>query len=266
MSKQKTEQQGFGHIGLIAAFVLVAVVGFAGWRVMNQNDDEPQLSVDTSIKTEDVQTLPDDISDIKSLTEIQTLAGEQAAGLSIIGIELETEHNATVYVVYLSDGSKLVFDARTAERVIKSDNGTKSDNEQSIPAGFVAGISIQQAIDVAKKEHPNAKVRKVELESEEGIVVYSVRFTDDSRVDVSAVDGSIKRVKTENGDTTKKSNSDDDDSDADDSNDDSSDDSSADISDDQNDSDEDNHDDSGDDDNSDDNDGSNSGSGSSHND
>ena len=54
---------------------------------------------------------------------------------------------------------------------------------------------MQDARAKAQAERPGKTITKIELESEEGVIVYSVRFSDGGRVDVSAVDGTIKRVK-----------------------------------------------------------------------
>lgn len=56
-------------------------------------------------------------------------------------------------------------------------------------------ISRDQAVAIAQSVFSNSVFEKVELEFEHGVQVYSVRFTDDARVDVSADDGSVLRVE-----------------------------------------------------------------------
>lgn len=207
MKTHTHKQDGFGHVGLLAAVVIIAVVGFAGWRVYQNNGSEPQLSVDDTQRTPIADLLPDDLSSLKALDEIQTIAQGQQPDKTITGVELESEHNMPVYVIHFSDGTILVFDALTGEQIVVNDNqNDEIDDSKSFPSGFTAGISIQDAIAAAKAQHPNVSVKKVELETEEGVIVYSVRFVDGARVDISANDGSINRIKDASGNTTQQSN------------------------------------------------------------
>lgn len=196
MKTHKSRQLGMvGHIEILVAVVVLSAVGFGAWRVMTANNDNakdtPKASVSSQEKTEN---LPTDLTDIKSIDEIKTLATDDVATVS--GIELELEEGTLVYVVHFTDGSKTVFNAKTGSKLQLTDNNNDEiDDSKTLPAGFTAAVSIQQAIDIAKKERPDATLRKVELEVEDGTVVYSVRFTDGSRVDVSAADGTVQRVK-----------------------------------------------------------------------
>ena len=193
-----------GHIEILAAIAVIGVIGFAGWRIMSKdktpsNTDTPQASVSTQ---ETAADLPTDLTDIKSVDEIQTQAATDAGtGLTIVGVELETEEGKAVYVVHLSDGSVLTYDAKTGNKLTMKDNGNDDiDKTKNLPAGFVAGVTIQQAIDAAKVALPNATVRKVELKVEDGVVLYSVKFKNGGKVDINATDGSvIKTVQGEQG-------------------------------------------------------------------
>ncbi len=152
--------------------------------------------------------LPTDLSGVKSINEIRTLGSiGLIGGVSISGVELEQEDGVLVYKVRYSDGSFKLFDARTGEMVAKSD----LENESSLPLNFVAGVSIDTARQAAQNVFPGKTVTKIELEQEEDIVVYSIRFSDESRVDVSASDGSVVRVKDGNSESSD-SNEDSDDS------------------------------------------------------
>lgn len=197
MKTLKSRQLGMvGHIEILVAVVVVSSVGFGAWRVMTANknkagDTPSQASVSSQEK---IETLPADLTGIKTIDEIKTIATDDAATVS--GIELELEEGTLVYVVHFTDGSKAVFNAKSGLKLQLADNNNDEiDDSKTLPAGFTAAVSIQQAIDIAKKELPDATLRKVELEVEDRVVVYSVRFTDGSRVDVSAADGSVQRVK-----------------------------------------------------------------------
>ena len=81
------------------------------------------------------------------------------------------------------------------------------DMETTQDAVQTAGdVTEEQAVEIAKKERSGQTVRKVEIETEDGAKIYSVRFTDDSRVDIRASDGQIVRTET---DTSGGSSSDD---------------------------------------------------------
>lgn len=199
------KQKGFTAVEGIIIIVIVGIIGFAGWTVLNRSDSDTQLSVDSSEKSELVDELPDDLSFVLPVSEIQTKAESENVDKSVSGIELEFEDGVVVYVVHFNDGSVVVYDARTGDILqVGDDNDDEIEDEDRVPAGFVAGITIQEAIDIAKQQRPSSKLRKVELEVENGMVVYSVRFTDDSRVDVNALNGAIQRLKNEDGEDERK--------------------------------------------------------------
>lgn len=216
---KKSNNQGFGHFEIVALVVVVALAGAVFLRVNNANDStQRNASADEKNEVSTVEALPNDLSDIKTFEEIQLLAEGDAADLRVLGIELEVEDGRTVYVVHLSDGTIVAYDASSGERVqLVDDNDDSIDEDDGIPQGFVATTTLQDAMAIAKKQRPNSTVKKVELEVENGIVVYSIRFTDDSRVDVSAVDGTIVRTKDEDGVDSRANDSSDDSSDGDDS-------------------------------------------------
>ncbi len=56
-------------------------------------------------------------------------------------------------------------------------------------------ITAESAITQALTVFPGKTVAKVELEHENTVLVYSVRFSDGSRVDVSATDGTIMSIR-----------------------------------------------------------------------
>ena len=196
MKSSKNTQQGFAHIVMIVVVVAVVVLVFLGWRAASDNADT-NLSIDS---TSEQTPLLADLSGVKSIEEIQALAVSQAGDANVVGIELETNDDTTVYVVHLSDGTRLVFDAKTGEvGVLNDDDDDEIGELKQIPAGFKASISITKAVEIAKTNRPNSTVEKVKFEVEKGVVVYSVRFTDESRVDVNAKTGKVQRLKDEKG-------------------------------------------------------------------
>ena len=200
MGQIKKIQDGSSHIVLLGAIVVLAVVGAAGWRVLSNDSNTTNLSVDTPTQQTLAEQLPADLTGIKPIAEIYSLAEAQKVGVTVTGVELESEDGQVVYVVHFSDGSIVAFDANSGDVVqLSDDNDDDINDDDSLPSSFVAGISIKDAIDIAKAERPGSTLEKVELEVENGIVVFSVRFTDESRVDVRADNGKVQRLKDENG-------------------------------------------------------------------
>lgn len=263
MKNIKSTQSGFGHVEILIVIVIIAVIGFTALRVIGANNDNSnnQASISDQEDQPAVDELPSDLSTIKPLAEIQELAKTDAADSNVLGIGLEVQDGRIVYIVHLTSGQVLVYDAITGEAVRLTDDKIKDG--EAIPVDFIAGISIQQAIDIAKQKRPDSKLKKVEIEVEEGIVVYSVRFSDDSRVDINAADGTIQRLKDEAGTDIIKVDDDDRDNSVD--SDDENERNVSDDSDDEEDNDDENRNDSDDsDDDDDDEEVDNSGSGSSN--
>lgn len=74
------------------------------------------------------------------------------------------------------------------------DNGGDNDAPAVAPAG---SISLDQAKAIALGVFPGKTIKAIETEQEHGALVYSVRFTDESRVDVQASDGAVLRTEAE---------------------------------------------------------------------
>ena len=186
-----------------ASLVLAGLVGVGSYMVSSNKSEKASLRA---------VELPTDLSGLKPMDEIRQLASIGAVeGISIASVELEQEEGVLVYKVKFSDGTYKLYDARTGEMVAKSD----LEIDASVPADFVATVSIDTARATAQGVFPNKAVKKIELETENGVVVYSVRFTDDSRVDVSAVDGTV--VRSQDGPNGGSDSSDDSNKDSDDS-------------------------------------------------
>jgi uncharacterized membrane protein YkoI len=78
-----------------------------------------------------------------------------------------------------------------------SSSNEAGDDDGQVPAAPDGSISLDQAKAIALNVFPDKTIQKVELEMEHGVLVYSVRFTDDSRVDVRASDGVIVSSESE---------------------------------------------------------------------
>lgn len=206
--KQLTKQKKFIYAG---GFALLMVIATSAYAMNNRSEN---LARQAEIK--DVIELPENLSNVLGVEEMKTLAEQDAlAGTTITGVEIENEHGAVLYKVKFSDGSFRLYDAVTGLRYVETTDSIETD--ESVPSGFVSGISLQQARDIASAKRIGKTITKIELEMEEGKAVYSVRFSDGGRVDVNATDGSVLRVRGASNSTSSNNSSDD----SDDSNDDS---------------------------------------------
>lgn len=198
-TKQLFNQRTFRFAG-VAALLLFSTTAIYAANSRSQSMERQSI-------IEDVVELPQNLDGLKTLDEMRTLAQRDAPeGASIIKVEVENEHGTVLYKVKFSDGSYRLYDAITVLSYVDSSSGLESD--ESVPAGFVAGITIQQARDIAASQRPGKVITKIELEVEEGKVVYSVRFSDNGRVDIDATNGDVVRVKSEESRDTEN-NSDD---------------------------------------------------------
>lgn len=181
--KIMTNQQGIGHIAVIAVVAVIGVSGLVGWRVLNasktQNSEQSAVEQQTQ-----VSQLPENIGDIKPLDEITAQVTAADASGQVTNVSLENEDGTLVYKIQLQDGRVLVFDARKGNRLADAKQEKANDNA-ALPANFAPGITIATAIQTAKASNPGKVVQKVEVEKEDGVIVISIRFTDGSRVDVS---------------------------------------------------------------------------------
>lgn len=255
--KELFHQQQFLRSSGLAAVAIVLVSGFAVNAQQQSNQRQSFI--------EDNLAVPQQLDGVLAIDEIRAIAEkDKPAGASIVKVELENEHGTILYKVKFSDGSFRLYDAKTGSAF---DASVNVEQDGSVPAGFVANVTLQQARDIAAGQRPGKTITKIELETEDGKVVYSVRFSDDGRVDVDATNGNVIRVKqggsrtSESGSGSSNDGSDDNESDSGSSS--SSNDDSDDSGDDSND---DGSQSDSDDDSEDDNSDSNSGSGSGHED
>lgn len=190
-------------VSIAAAVAVLGVVGGSSALISSNRAEKAQLH--------EVE-LPLDLTGVLPLDQIRTKALELApASATITGIELEQEDGNLFYKVKFSDGSFRLFNAKTGEAVTSTDQELETD--ATVPADFVAGFSLQAAREKAQSERPGETIVKIELESEDGIIVYSVRFSDGGRVDISATDGTVVRVRDASNSGSGSSDNDEDDED-----------------------------------------------------
>lgn len=192
MNTIQKKQNGFTVVEILIAVAVLGIIGFVGWRAI----ESQQQNSKTSSQLNNQAMLPESLAGIKSLDEIIALATPEIASRQMLAIELIQEDEGLVYSINLSDNSVLVFDAKTGDKIqLKSPDAAETNDNTPLPAGYKPAVTFEAAIQTAKAQRPGQDVEKVKLELEDGIVVYSVRFSDKSRVDVDATTGSVLRIR-----------------------------------------------------------------------
>lgn len=86
----KTNQSGFGHIALLVVVLVVAVVGFAGYRVWSN-----QKTADTGAETNTAVTLPNTIETKADLTStgqfLDDLGAQLNADLDVSSLDADID-------------------------------------------------------------------------------------------------------------------------------------------------------------------------------
>ena len=192
MKKTHKNQSGFTIVEILIVAAAIGIVGLVGWRFM----DRQRESANPPKQLNNQSVLPESLTGIKPIDEIITLAASEIAARQVLATELEQEDEGLVYSIKLSDGTVLMFDAKTGSKVqLKSPDGVDTDDDIPLPDGFKPAVTLVAAVQTAKSQRVGKAVEKVELEVEDGIVVYSVRFSDDGRVDIDATTGSVLRIR-----------------------------------------------------------------------
>lgn len=200
------DQRGIAHLLPLLIIGVLFIVGGSFYLFMKKSQDTQLRAGDAqTIATKD--TLPDSLEGIKPLEEISQVAIKDTEGVEVSQIELGHERGALVYKIVRTDGKVVVVNARTGAVVRQTQSAEKSDHA-ALPAGFSPQISLLKARELAVAERPGSKVGKIHLSMEHDALTYSVRFTDKSRVDLSAMDGSILRVKDADGKVVKNARTD----------------------------------------------------------
>ena len=191
--------------GLIGA-VIVLALGGTGVFAINTGDGVQNANVAQAKKgSDDISHMDDDkYSKMLSTNEVKNLKIVKSAGSSVTEVELEEEHGEWFYKVKHADGKEHFYDAYSGKTKHKTDRMMHDDYYATPMKKDTTSRSINssRAAQIAKDHNGGGTIRKIERETEHGAAIYSVRFTDDARVDVRAYDGAIVRV--EPGDDDKK--------------------------------------------------------------
>ncbi len=195
MSKQtQPKQDGFAHPVLILIVVGCLVVGAGVFMYGQQKADKPLSSASQTDNVSLSSPLP---ADLLTAAKIKEIAAVEKPGMAIKNIELEKEGEVYFYKVRLSDGSFILYNARSGVKVTKKTvDPAKIEKGHDLPSNFKAAISFDKAREIALAQKTGGTIERIHLETEDGVVVYSVRFDNEARVDVDATTGAVVRTKS----------------------------------------------------------------------
>jgi uncharacterized membrane protein YkoI len=177
---------GLAVVAIVSAYWIYAAV---------LATDDIDFNADAPVEASVTPTpLPDSLSGVKSLSEIQSLVLSANSGARIQSIKLEQTGSALAYGVRLTDGRIRYYDATTGAMITESKIESAGNSAQVIPDGFVATVSMEAARAVAADRVPLESVVRIELEFDKGLPVYCVHFSSGSTVLVSALDGLVVAV------------------------------------------------------------------------
>lgn len=184
-----SNQKGFSAIEGLIVMVVIAVIGFSGYYVVNRNNNETQLSVDSTESSELSEELPIDLEGLKTIEEIETVAGVSDT-VSMLSYKLESSDSKTEYVVILSNGKKLVIDARTGEILSEEDTDVSSYSSTA-----PINLSLNEAYTLAASRY-SSPIKEIEFEIEDDKATYKIEYLDGSKVEIDASTGSVVKSET----------------------------------------------------------------------
>jgi len=196
MTKVLDDDNGFAHLWVILAIVLLAVGG-AGYLVA-KHDNAQKLNDSTAVQnTSNVKPLPANLDGLLSVDKVKQLAATDSPGVAVSQIGLVQTANGQVFHVQLENGSALDLDAKTGTKVQTANVGDDTEGAK-IPASFTPTIDFAKAKQLAQAQITSGTIMRIELETEDGTIVYSIRFSTGSKVLVDATNGTIVKVDAAN--------------------------------------------------------------------
>jgi uncharacterized membrane protein YkoI len=196
MTKPASNEQGFVHVWILLAVVLLAVGG-AGYLVA-KHDQSNKLNDSTAVQnTSDLKPLSANLEGLLSVDKVKHLAAADSPGVTVAQVGLVQTAKGQVFHVQLEDGSTLDLDAKTGAKVLAAQVGDDTEGAR-LPVGFTPAVDFAKAEQLAQAQVKSGTIMRIELETENGVTVYSVRFSTGSKVLVNAADGTIVKVNAAN--------------------------------------------------------------------
>lgn len=192
MSKITNQEQGFAHLWLMIVAVLVMVSG-VGIYVARHNAQPKHNSATELQNTSTIKPLSTNLGGLLTVDKVKQLATEDKPGTSISQVGLVQTARGPVFHIQLEDGSSLDLDAKTGTKVEDNEVDNNSEGSQ-LPTGFTPAIDFAKAEQIAQTKVSQGAIMRIQLEVEEGVPTYSVRFSTGARVEINANDGTVVKV------------------------------------------------------------------------
>lgn len=206
---KKVNDKGFSHGLLLPVLIVFAFIAAVSYYVYSHNNGKAVNNQEDQSPVTLKEELP---NDLLTATEVKKLASSQKPNSTIVKIGLEKQNGVLLYVVKLSDGTHLFYNAQTGLQASGIVENETEDSNDKLPADISGIIDFLKAQTIAMAQKPGATVQSIEFELEDGAIVYNVRFTDKSRIIINAKSGKVIAIKhpEQGGKKTEESNSKDD--------------------------------------------------------
>jgi hypothetical protein len=196
MKKQnRGNDSGFAVVELLLILVLLAGITGVGYYVYSQRETTQRANTEEVAQVEQAETLPEDLNEVIEVKEVIDAVEQENPEDPIVDIDLESEDSTIMFIVKLKSGKSLYVDAKSAA-IVRTKNGTPS-NQASLPASLGSLISVAEAQKIALAKYPEGRIVKIELELDDGKWEYEVKFLSGIKVEVSAEDGTVTKIKNE---------------------------------------------------------------------
>ena len=115
-------------------------------------------------------------------------------GASVIGLANQKQHitspAALLAISKIHDANSDT--TKPDSNDVKLNVSASTDSEDSV---VTTKITLEEALVIAKKEFPVKTVEKTESEKEDGILIWEIKFTDGSKLEIDATTGAVLSKK-----------------------------------------------------------------------
>lgn len=208
--KMRKDNNGIAHLAIIIVIVVIAAVAGTGAYVYRRSNSKTASKNVAKLNSDFSEPIPTNLVPIDDIQKTATASTD----LTVLSAELKKEDGKYIYVIKLSNGTTVYFDAQTGTKIDHSSDDSTDDTDEkkttssststiktdddSLPK-TAPTISYARAREIALAQKPGGTITKIELDNEDGKTVYKVQFSDEARYYIDANTGSI--VKSEPGKT-----------------------------------------------------------------
>lgn len=198
------KQEGFAH-AIVPIVLAVVVVGILATVYVARTNNKASANTENNTETTALETaIP---TSLASIDAIKSAVELDNPGVGITSVELSSENGTYLYKVKLANGTVLFFDATKATKI---DHATGENEAEvgEIPTSFVAAVTYEQARTTALAQKTDSTIKTIELESENGVIVYKVKFVDGVKILINATTGTVVTTESDSKGDSGTSSSD----------------------------------------------------------